>query len=282
MEELIKEIFYKEKSKEEGIDVRIKFNLGKLDILPFSGDRLYELNAEYPNENYTPNVKYSVSNIGILNLESQNVTSTLGTSIKIENITNVFNKEKRDDTIHHIRNKWDLKINKDIPAELSLTCGASEQNIELGGMSLKYLKLSTGASATVLNFSEPNKERQNIKLEAGASSLEAKGLGNANAESINFKGGVGKSLLNFSGELKENSLIEISGGMGLIDLEIPKDTGAKIEASGNKFITLTLQNIPDNFKKTGGVYLNNAYDENKPHLTIKVNMAIGSLNIKEI
>jgi hypothetical protein len=280
MDELIKEIFFEEKTEEEGLDIKIKFSLGSLKISPFSGEKIYHLDAEYPNENYTPIIKYSKGTIGILQCESQKIGSSLGSTFSIDKVLDLFSREKRGDTIKSNSNKWDLKLNRELPAELNVEGGASEQRMELGGMMLKYLKVSTGASLTSVTFSEHNKERLEMKVESGAASFEAHGLGFANLEKMKFDGGVGKSLLNFAGDLNNNATIELSGGLGLIELEIPSDTGARIGASSKKF--LSMDNIPDTYTRSGDLYINQAYDESKPHLTINVDIALGSLKIREI
>ncbi len=280
MEDLIKEVFFKEKTNEKGIDVKIKFNLGKLNLSGFYGDKLYELDSMYPNENYTPIIRYSGSTVGILHLESQKIIPTVGNSIKLDKIANLFNKDKSSDTINSNSNIWDLKLNKDLPMEIYINGGASKQNLELGGMRLKFLNLLTGVSSTKVNFDERNKERMEIKIQTGASSFEAKKLSNANIERMTFQGGVGKSLLNFSGELLENSLVEIQGGLGIIELEIPENIGVKVGTPKNKL--LSIDKIPKTFTKKGDLYINSSYEENKPYLTIRVNSAMSSLSIKEI
>jgi hypothetical protein len=280
MDELIKEVFFEEKTDEEGLDIKIKFSLGSLKISPFTGEKIYHLDAEYPNENYTPKIKYSKGAIGMLSCESQKIGSSLGSTFSIDKVLDLFSRDKRSDTIKSNSNKWDLKLNKELPAELKVEGGASEQRMELGGMMLKYLKIGTGASLTSVTFSEHNKERLEMKIESGAASFEAQGLGFANLDRMKFDGGVGKSLLNFDGELKSNATIELSGGLGLIELEIPAGTGARIGASSRKF--LSMENIPDTYTRSGDLYINQAYDESKPHLTIKVDIALGSLKISEV
>lgn len=278
--DLISETFSEIKSDEELIETQIKFNLGRLKLEPFSSDKIFKLDASYPNENYTPIVKYKKGSRGSLTLESQKVGTSFTSTFSLDKVVDLFSKEKRDQTISSSSNTWDLKLNKDIPFELTVKGGASEQHLELGGMHLRYLRMSTGASLSSISFSEYNPERLEIKIESGAASFEATGLGYANIDDMKFDGGVGKSRLNFSGELKNNSVIEISGGLGLVELEIPKDTGTIVRAKNSRL--LSINKLPDSYTKKGEIYVNEAFEDDKPHLNLNIDIALGSLNIKEI
>lgn len=280
-EELINETFIQKRTDEESIDIDIKFNLGRLNINPFSDtENIYRLNATYPNENYTPIIKYTEGKNGKLRLESQKVGSTITTAFSIDKVLDMFSKQKRDETITSSSNTWKLNLPKNLPMELNIKGGASEQNLELGGLSLSYFKLTTGASLTDIRFSEPNKKKLTMKIEAGAASFEARGLGNAHIDELKFDGGVGKSLINFSGELKDNAIVEISGGLGIIVLEIPKDTSTIIGAKDSRLMSIDM--LPESFKRKGDIYINGAYEEDKPYLNININVALGSLKIIEI
>jgi hypothetical protein len=278
--ELINETFTEEKKEEELFEVNVKFNLGRLKISPFTSPNLYQLEAIYPNENYTPSIKYIPGKRGELWLESQKIGSSLTSTFSIDKVLDLFSKDKREDTISSSSNSWDLKLTKDIPIELTIKGGAADQDIELGGLMLKYLKLNTGASVTNISFVEANEERLEMKIDTGAASFEAKGLGYANIDELKFDGGVGKSTLNFEGELKDNSIIEIGGGLGLIVIELPKDTGTVIRAKNSRL--LNINSLPKSFTEKGDVYVNDAFDESKPHLNISINVALGSLRIVEI
>ncbi len=280
-EELINEKFSQNRTEEESLDIDIKFNLGRLNINPLANTgSIYQLDATYPNENYTPIIKYTEGKKGKLRMESQKVGSTITTTFSIDKVLDLFSKQKRDNTITSSSNTWELKLPKDLPIELHLKGGASEQNLELGGLNLTYFKLSTGASLTDIRFSKPNENKLDMKIEAGAASFEAKGLGNANIDELKFDGGVGKSLLNFSGSPRNNSLVEISGGLGIIVLEIPKDTATIIGAKDSRLMSIDI--LPDSYKRKGDIYINEAYEEEKPHLNININVALGSLKIIEI
>jgi hypothetical protein len=64
------------------------------------------------------------------------------TTFSIDKIFDLFSREKRDDTIKSSSNVWNLKLTKDIPLELDIRGGATDQNIELGGLRLTFFKLT--------------------------------------------------------------------------------------------------------------------------------------------
>src|SRR5690606_12003734 len=100
------------------------------------------------------------------------------------------------------------------PLELDVRFGAGQAEIELGGISLERLHLGTGASETTVRFSSPNPiEADRVLIEAGAAELEVYGLGNARAERVEFKGGVGATTLDFGGAGGDTE-VQIEMGVG--------------------------------------------------------------------
>ena len=62
--------------------------------------------------------------------------------------------------------------------DLDIDLGAAEASLELGGIRISRLKLQTGASKTVVRFSEANPIRcSGAELSAGAAELLVVGLG---------------------------------------------------------------------------------------------------------
>ena len=82
--------------------------------------------------------------------------------------------------------------------------------------------MEIGAAKSFITFNEPNSvEMEELVINGGASKIECNKLANSRAKSINVETGVGSCKLDFSGKLQNNITIEISNGVGLIDLLIP-------------------------------------------------------------
>lgn len=114
--------------------------------------------------------------------------------------------------------------------DLDIELGAAEAQLELGGIRISRLKLQTGASKTVVRFSEPNPIRCSVAdLAAGAAELVITGLGYSRCGQINFSGGVGKVTLDFSGRWSGPIELDAEMAMGELVLRLPKGAGIKLE-----------------------------------------------------
>ena len=114
--------------------------------------------------------------------------------------------------------------------DLDIELGAAEATLELGGIRISRLKLQTGASKTVLRFSEANPIRcTGVELSAGAAELMVTGLGYSRCGEVNFTGGVGKVTLDFSGRWAGPMRLEATMAMGELVLRLPKRAGIKLE-----------------------------------------------------
>lgn len=170
------------------------------------------------------------------------------------------------------RNEWNLKLGS-IPLELSLTTGAYEGELELGGLSITRLSISDGASKSTVNFGEPNKaEMSLLSYKTGASNVELHGLGNASVSRIEFDGGVGSYTLDFSGANEQDVDVAINTGMSDITILIPNNARAEIIVDGEMSNTdltgtWTVENNVYQAGSTGAL------------ITINIDMAVGNLNL---
>ncbi len=114
--------------------------------------------------------------------------------------------------------------------DLDIELGAAEAQLELGGIRISRLTLQTGASKTVVRFSEANPIRcSTADLSAGAAELLVTGLGYSRCGQINFRGGVGKVTLDFSGRWAGPVELDAEMAMGELVLRLPKGAGVKLE-----------------------------------------------------
>ncbi len=121
---------------------------------------------------------------------------------------------------------------------LSLDIGACDAEIELGGLRLEEVAVEFGAASAEIGFREPNPARmRELRFEAGASSVTATDLGNANFESCEFEGGVGSFDLDFRGEYHGESEIRVKVGLGSAEITLPVDIPCRIEGPGGGLLS---------------------------------------------
>ena len=99
-----------------------------------------------------------------------------------------------------ISGEFDLELSTEVAMDLQMDFGAVKADFDLGGLRLTDLGLTTGASQTQVDVSEPNPVQMDVaQFEVGAAEFTARRLGNLNARSIRVDAGVGDITLDFTG-----------------------------------------------------------------------------------
>ncbi|MGE5224906.1 MAG: toast rack family protein [Omnitrophica WOR_2 bacterium] len=233
-------------------DITLAFGAGELNLSSGASDGLVSGTASFNITDFKPKVT----------IESNHIRIEQG-NLNIQGIPNF--KEG-------VKNTWDLKLS-DSPTNLRINAGAYTGDYELGGLALEDLEISDGASNVNLSFSEQNKAQMStFRYNTGASSVKLNHLGNANFDTMFFRGGAGTYTLDFSGDLKRNADITIDSGISTVNVIIPEGVGARVTFEGG----LTSVNTHGAWQKSGNVY---SQAGSGPSITIRVNMAAGTLDL---
>lgn len=129
-------------------------------------------------------------------------------------------------------NNWDLKLGV-APMRLQIEAGAYEGTFDLSGLSLQGLDITDGAAKTQVTFSSPNpSQMERLRYVTGASTVSMTGLANANAAAMEFNGAAGTYVLDFSGQLRSDTKVEITVAAGTLRVEVPTTTRAKVTMKG--------------------------------------------------
>lgn len=175
--------------------------------------------------------------------------------------------------------EFDLKLGAKLPYQLLLEAGASENKLDLGGLPLKRLEVRHGAGKMAIVFSSPNPEPMSmLNLGAGAGSIDARKLANANFDEMILEGGAASYTVDFGGELRRDGHVRISTGVSSVDLTIPSSTAAKLYSES----VIGSLYADKSFTKTKGAYWTEAaIAEESPALTIRLTVALGSLHLRQ-
>jgi hypothetical protein len=239
--------------------VEIEYGAGSLRVLPAAKSMLYEMELRYDKRYFEP----------VTDFNSAGRTLHLGMKSRDRDGKNISMKEGSRATI---------KLTPEAPLDLELQFGAGEADIDLGGVRLRKLDLSTGASRTRVRFGTPNPiAAQDVEIKAGAAELTVIGLGNLRAQHLEFQGGVGSATLDFSGAWNLNSTASVQMGVGSVTLRLPKGLGVRI----NKSSFMSSFDAPGMVKRDGSYYSSN-WSSAAHQLTIDVDAAFGSIDIEWI
>jgi hypothetical protein len=174
----------------------------------------------------------------------------------------------------------ELAVGTGRPTALRVEAGASDVDVEVGGVPLTGLTLRTGAGRCRLRFARPNpQEMGELVLGVGAGSTEATGLANARAAELRVDGGASDCTLKVDGEpLARDTRLVVTTGMAAVDLEVPASTATTVRAES----TLGRRELPPGWEREGERSRNTAAIEGRtPVLDVHASVALGSLRIRE-
>ena len=142
-------------------------------------------------------------------------------------------------------------------------------------IALTHVEVSTGASETYLDVSEPNPVTLGTaRLAVGAAQFEAERLGNLNAERIEVDAGVGDITLDFDGTWQRNARVSIDMGIGALNLRFPEGLGVRIRK--DSFLTsLDAQHMT----KRGDYYYSTDWDDAEWQVDVDVDAAFGKISV---
>jgi hypothetical protein len=194
-------------------------------------------------------------------------------------------KETRDKKKHSLHisgfedNNWLMRFTDAVPISFDIELGMGRGEIDLTGLQIKDLNLSTGASSVSLRFDEKNKTSiDNITIETGLSKFKAYGLSNANFDNLKFEGGVGSYLLDFGGELQREVDVDIQIGLGSITLIIPDEIGAKVYYEKSWVASIDLPKYYEENEEN--TYFSKNYYNAKGRLNFHIEAGLGNVTIK--
>jgi hypothetical protein len=239
---------------EREVDVLVRYGAGTFQVHPAEeGNALYRMRLRYDEDALQPLSEYRD---GRLQLGVQNGTRILpgGRSGSGE---------------------MDLALTRSVPMDLKLEFGAVRAELDLGGLSLRTLELSTGASEAVLDIAEPNRVRMTrARMEVGAASFTASNLGNLNADLIDISAGVGEVKLNFDGAWQGDMDVKVGMGLGSLELGFPRGLGVRINRS-----TFLTSFDSQELVRRGEAYYSENWDQAEHRVTLSVEAAFGSIKV---
>lgn len=238
------------------LDVKVEYGAGELRLEPATAPLLYQLEMRYDEDAFSPITDYDA--------EARRLR--LG----------VRSHDRRGGVNLDEGSRATLALARDVPLTLDLEFGAGQADLDLGGMSLRRLNLSTGASETHIRFGSPNAiPAEAINIEAGAAEVEVVGLGNARAARYTFQGGVGSTLLDFTGTWSADAHASVKMGIGSIRLRFPRGLGVRLNKSS--FLTSF---DSEGLVKRGSSYYSPDWDTARHRLSIDVEAAFGSVEVE--
>jgi hypothetical protein len=174
--------------------------------------------------------------------------------------------------------RYELEFSKQRPFALTIETGASEFDLDLGGVSIHGLTVRQGAGKFELGFSEPNPHPMELlEVSSGAAGIELDHLANANFSEMRLSGGAAGYELDFGGVLSRDARVSIETGLSRVEISVPASMAARIVAE----TTLGSVEVGDGFTKQEGAFLTEgAVAGNTPVLEIRAGVRLGALQLR--
>lgn len=168
-----------------------------------------------------------------------------------------------------------VDLSREVPIDLVLEMGASETDLDLGGMRLHRLRVRSGASDAVLHFDSPNRvAMSSLEVAVGVAKVTARGLGNARARKLSVKVAVGGADLDFGGDWASDVDLDLQMAVGKASLRVPDDVGVAIDAAR------LLSSFDDTgFVKRGDTYYSTNWDSARRKLRVHSRILVGGLEV---
>ncbi len=242
------------------LEVELEFSAGELHIGPKDMSEVTTLEIHYDRRQVEYDVDYGVKrNTGRLSIETDH---------------------RKHSNIDTDKNRLELVLSTRYPTSLEMDIGACDAEIDLGGIPLEYLDIDVGAASGDIEFSKPNPRRlKEVNIDCGASSLDMRLIGNANFELITFSGGVGSFDLDFRGEYKGESTIDIEIGLGAADIILPKGIPARVETEGSNWLSSVDFHHDDLEEIDDGIYESPDFEDAETRIILMLEVGLGAVDV---
>ena len=192
--------------------VRIQYGAGQVDVRGSEEPLLYSMHLRYDETRAAPLHRY----------DAEQRNALLGLESRVSGL--------RSAAANGESGELRLALPRRVPLDLELELGGTQATLALGGLALQSLRLECGATEATVDFATANRARmRELELNVGAAGLRALHLGNANAEEMRVRGGVGSVDLDFGGEWTRDLAVNASLAIGKLTLRIPRDVGVRLE-----------------------------------------------------
>ncbi|MCC7207599.1 MAG: hypothetical protein IT323_09840, partial [Anaerolineae bacterium] len=176
---------------------------------------------------------------------------------------------------------WDVKLNPDIPTELTINAGAGDVRLDLSEMELMFLKLQCALGAMKV-FLPASRRRYMATINGGAGETRVTVPRGALLD-MDVNGGVGHTELSFSSD--SDARVRIRGGVGDVQIDLPPDLPVQVRAS----VGVGDLNLPSRFRKVtkeerfvgqSGLWQTDNFREGDPAVIIEYSGGVGSLKVR--
>ena len=245
-------------SGEDRLRADVEYAAGRLHIAPATSGALFEMALKYDPSRFKPIGEYGQD--GVVRIGAENIRR------------GGFRFGRR----RTLPQTAEIGFAPQAALDLSILVGAAEADLDLGGLRLQGLKLTTGASRTRLGFDSPNPEACGaVEVTTGAGELRVGNAGNSGCEVWRFDGGVGKVTVDLAGAWRGDPRMVLNLAVGGVVFEAPADMGLRVRMDG-----LVAKFEGEHFVKNGKTWTSEGFDQASRKVDLEVHSAVGGVRVE--
>lgn len=252
---------YRQLHGETRLTAKLDFAAGRLRVLPGRETDLYRMTLAYDGERFAPISAYDAA----MSAVALGVETVGGAGLRVV-------------SGEQIRQLAAVELSPHADLTLDVSLGASEADLELGGLRLSELHLDTGASRTAVRFSRPNGIRcTEADITTGAAEVTVAGLGNSRCDRVRLEGGISRATIDFGGSWASSQRAEIAMAVGELVLRLPRAIPVRITT--DRFLASF---EPKGLVRRGDAWETPGYAAGARHLDVALKATVGGVRLEWI
>jgi hypothetical protein len=263
----------------ESIHLLVKANSGNCFIKPSQGNDILNVfsnqNEHHFSHNFSKNIVGKTCKV-YLALEEQNTEGFSQTiSSRVFSVSEATNEGMKF---------WKMYLTDTKPYQLEMNYGTGNANVDLSGLAIKKLKISSGSADVNVHYlsgMENQVEMDTFFVKVDLGSVTVKNLSLAKAKCLLADVGFGSMLLDFSERPMVANTIKGSVGAGNLVIILPNDdTPVMVKIQDSWLCSVKM---PASLKKSAeGVFTSASYTkDSKEALTFDLDVSMGNIIFKE-
>lgn len=241
---------------EERLEVNVSYGAGELTLRPGESDLLYRARFDYDEDFATPRADYRSGRLDL----------------------GISTRENRRFKDQSESSSLDLWLSREVPMDLELDFGAGSAELDLSGLPLLDLDVSTGASESEIRVDEVNPvAMESASINVGAAKLSMHGIGNLNVDRVTVKAGVGSVTLGLGGEWPRDGRVSVDMGLGALEIRVPESLGVRV--TRQNFLTAI---EADGFVRSGRSHRSPNWETAERRVEVEISAALGAIDIVRI
>jgi len=249
------------------VDTYVSFGLGEMTIAANSHSKRFDGSMEYSPKINKPEITYEEqSGKGILNI-NQN-------SEKIfKNKEYQFGKPWK----HNIPNRGEFYLPPDVDLNPEIEFGLGEATLDFSGLTINSLKIECGLGEMEISVDHANsKAAEYLQIDAGLGAFVGNNLGNLRAKSVSIDVGLGEADIDMRGQDLVDTEIDISVGLGSLELTLPEKANIRIDADHNFLSSVEVYGLI----RKNGRWQSHGWNKAYPTITVEAEIGIGAIEIR--